>query len=361
MFEYVRIKNVEAGSILAKNVYDAKLRLLMKEGNVLTAKAIGSLKELGYKGVYIKTNSDIAMGDVHIPEPIIDDILQLRIINVLQDMYNNKAFHKNSFDMLFRKHLKLLESYINEVVDMVCQANDVNKLLYEAEDNRTKGNWLFYHMLNVCILSVGIGAAMGYEKSKLRELGLGAAMHDIGKSWYPDEVVNSEKLGNAEKQLLRDHTTEFFRILQRCEYPVAVTYTIWQHHEKANGTGYPHGLKDENIVKTAKIVAVANAYDNSINMNPYNLNPTHQSDALEYMCASPEFDKESVMALLKIVAPYPVGTTVILSNDEEGLVIKNKIGFPLRPVLMIKEANGRKFIDMSTDVNYRNVVLIKAK
>jgi len=361
MFEYVRMKDVQPGSVLAKNIYDDKIRLLMKEGNTLTFKAIGVIKNLGYKGIYIKSNSGIATGDVNIPEPIIDDILQLRIINVLQDIYNNKQFQKNAFDMLFHKQIKLLESYMEDAVELVKQAKDTNSLLYEAEDNRGKGNWLYYHMVNVCMLSLGIGASLGMEKTELYELGLGAIMHDIGKSWYSDEVVNSEKLGGMERQLLRDHTTEFFRILQRCQYPVNVTYTIWQHHEKSDGSGYPNGLKDDKIVKNAKIVAVANAYDNRININPYNKNPMHQSEALEYMCASPEFDQESVRALLNIVAPYPVGTNVVLSNNENALVIKNKIGFPLRPVVMIKSGNGRRFVDMVNDEAYRSVVVTGVK
>lgn len=361
MFEYVRIKDVTPGSILAQNVYDEKIRLLMKEGNVLSVKGISVIKELGYKGIYVKSNSDIATGDVNIPEPIIDDILQLRIIAVLQDIYKNKQFRNNSFDMQFHKNLKQLESYMDDVVDLIIQAHNCNTLLYEAEDNRSKGNWLFYHMVNVCILSLGIGASVGLSRTELHELGLGAVLHDIGKSWYSDEVVNSEKLGEAERKLLRDHTTEFFRILQRCQYPVNATYTIWQHHEKSDGSGYPNGLKDDKIVKTAKIVAVANAYDNRININPYNKNPMHQSEALEYMCASPEFDQESVRALLNIVAPYPVGTNIMLSNNKEALVIKNRIGFPLRPVVMIKGENGRRFVDMANDVNYRSVTVVGVK
>lgn len=357
MFEYVRIKNVQMGSILAKDVYNEKLKLLMKEGSTITPKAIYMLKQLGYKGIYIKTDSEIASGDVNIPEPLINDILQLRIIGILQDIYNNKKFHENPQELAFLKNMRELEECIEEVVSCIKQAKQNERLLYEAEDNRSKGNWIFYHMLNVCVLSVAIGTQMGLSETELKELGLGAVVHDIGKSWYKDDIVNSKKLGKKEKDLLRDHTTAFFRILQMCRYPVNVSYAVWQHHEKSDGSGYPNKIYDERIVKTAKIVAVANAYDNKINVNPYNENPIHQSEALEYMFASPEFEQDSVKALMNIVAPYPVGTSVTLSNDETALVIKNKTGFPLRPVVVVKKGSERKFIDMANDASYRNVII----
>ena len=357
MFEYVRIKKLKAGDVVAKNIYDDKSHLLIRKGNALTDRSISVIKEFGYKGVYIQVDGDTISGDVSVPEPVVDDITQLRVISILRDIYYNKEYHMNPYEPNFMKSLKLLEVDLRDMIHMMIDAKLHYALLFEAEDNRSKNNWLFYHLVNVCMLSIGIGISLGLTEEELFQVALGAVLHDMGKSWFADDVVNGEKLSKEKKKLLRDHTTEFFRILQRCQYPVNVTYAVWQHHEKLDGSGYPNGLLADKILLSARIVAVANAYDNMINLNPYNHEPIYQSDALECMCASTEFDVDCVRGLMAIVAPYPVGCHVLLSNNETALVIQNRVGLPLRPVVMIKTLEGRKYIDMSNNDEYRSVIV----
>ena len=148
-------------------------------------------------------------------------------------------------------------------------------------------------------------------------------------------MVSGDKLTESDKTLLREHPTNLFRILQKLNMPLDMCYAVWQHHEKYDGTGYPMGLMGEKIRLSARIVSVANHFDNMVNKNPYNQEVMLQDEVLEYMAASTEFDAECVKALFNIVATYPVGVRVELSNGETGIVIRNNKSMPLRPLVAV--------------------------
>ena len=214
--------------------------------------------------------------------------------------------------------------------------------------------WLYYHSLNVCFLSIGVAIKKGLSKMEIMDVALGAIYHDMGKAWFEDKIVNKRGLTEAEKTMLRQHPEKMFRFLQKHNYAVATLYSVWQHHEKINGEGYPSKIKGEKIVDAAKIVACANAYDNLINMNPYDGSLSmYQAEAIEYLSANLEQDVDSLRLLFKVVAPYPVGTKVRLSNGVEGLVLKNYSELPLRPALLV----GKDLVLLHNDPAYRNITI----
>ena len=269
MIEFIRTENLKSGDILAKTLYDETCRILMKAGGKLSDTSIRVIKQKGYKGIYIENNDGIRRESVPIPEPLIEELTQLQLMNLLKNIYQNKNIQKDYFDKTFMADKKKLHIFLEDIVDELVKANREGRLLFELEDARNMDTWIFYHLMKVCFLSIGIAIKMGYSKPEIMEIALGAIYHDMGKAWVPDAIINKKGLSEKEKELVRQHPEKMFRFLQKHNYSVTTTYAVWQHHEKISGTGYPLKLKCGKIIKSARIVSCANAYDNAVNMNPY--------------------------------------------------------------------------------------------
>lgn len=353
MIEFVRTENLKVGDIIEKPLYDEKCRILMKAGNPLTQTAIRLIKQNGYKGIYIENNDSVRRELIPIAEPLLDELQQLKLMNLLKNIYENKNISRDFFDKQFMADKKQLHDFLEDIIDELVKAEREHRLLFEMEDNRNAGTWIFYHSINVCLLSIGMAIKMGKSKPEIMEIALGAIYHDLGKAWFSDSLVNRAGLSEVERKQLREHPEKMFRFLQKHNYSVKTLYAVWQHHEKLNGTGYPQQLKTEKIVESARIVSCANIYDNMINKNPYKGDSFYQEDAIEYLSASSELDINCLRALLQVVVPYPVGTRVYLSNVQQGVVVRNNVGMPLRPVLII----NKELVYLNTDERYRNVTI----
>ena len=354
MIEYIRTENLKSGDILAKALYDENGRILLAVGKTVTETAIRVIRQYGYKGIYIENIDEFRREDIPIPEPLIDDYTQLQLIVILRNIYENKAIQYDYFDSRFMMDKKKLHEILEDIIDILLKAEKEGKLLFELEDSRNMSSWLYYHSLNVCFLSIGMAIKMGLSKNEVMDVALGAIYHDMGKAWFEDSIVNKRGLTEKERKLLREHPEKMFRFLQKHNYSVSTLYSVWQHHEKVNGEGYPSAIKGNKIVDAAKMVSCANAYDNMINMNPYEGKISmYQAEAIEYLSVNEEYDLDSLRMLFKVVAPYPVGTKIRLSNGAEGLVLKNFSDFPLRPAIII----GRDMILLHKDPSYRNITV----
>lgn len=353
MIEYVRTENLKPGDIIAKSLYDENGRILLRCAKPLTETAIRVIGQYGYKGIYIDNIDEFRRESIPIPEPLIDDLTQLQLMALLRNIYNNKAIQCDFFDNNFMADKKVLHEMMEEIVGKLIKAEEEGKLIFELEDARNMTSWLYFHSMNVCFLSIGMAIKMGMSKTEVMDVALGAIYHDMGKAWFADTIVNKKGITAQEKLLLREHPEKMFRFLQRHNYSVATLYAVWQHHEKINGTGYPAGVKAGKIVNSARIVSCANVYDNLVNMNPYENTSMYQAEVIEYISANEEQDLECIKALFEIVAPYPVGTKVRLSNGTEGIVLKNIPSMPLRPALIV----GRDLVLLNKDEKYRNITI----
>lgn len=355
MREYIRTKNIKEGDILAKTLYDDKMRIILREGNKVTKRLMNIISSLGYKGIYIDNTAEQRREDIPIAEPLVDDMITFHIIGLLSELIKRADTMSDINDSVFANYRKLIEEQIEEIVDKMTELERQQELLYETEDNRIKSKWIQYHSLNTCLIATGIAIKLGLNKQQVYNVAVGAMYHDIGKILLDLGLINKENLTDSERAEIRKHPEKAFRILQRLNYPVETTYAVWFHHEHCDGTGYPNGVTAEKIPLSAKIVALASAYDNMINFNPYNDKPMYQIDALNMLSADCRFDTSCVNALLHFVTPYPVGSKVELSNGKEALVLKNVPGLMERPYIII----GKEMISLSRDQRFMSVTITK--
>lgn len=135
----------------------------------------------------------------------------------------------------------------------------------EKRDPYTSG-----HQADVARLAVAIAQELGWDEFKIEGLRLGATIHDIGKVSVPSEILNKPgKLSDAEFALIREHPMTGYDILASVDFPWPIRRMVLQHHERLDGSGYPHGIDRDDIIDEARIIAVADVVDAITSHRPY--------------------------------------------------------------------------------------------
>lgn len=224
------------------------------------------------------------------------------------------------------------------VVDRIINQLEGNSEVYiDLNEFRKFDNDTYIHSVNVAILATLIGLQMGFTGQTLRELTLGAMLHDIGKSAIPFEILNkTANLTPAELEIIKKHPVLGEEMIRRTKLSSEVLSIIRHHHERWNGKGYPDGVRKRAIPLNAQIVAVSDVFDALVADRPYRkgLPPYH---ALEIIIAgsSEEFSEEIVKNFKQCLILYPQGSIVTLNTGEVGTVIGIHTNYPSRPLIKI--------------------------
>jgi len=159
---------------------------------------------------------------------------------------------------------KLLKSY-ESLQKTLNNAIDTMVKIVELRDPYTAG-----HQHRVADLAVAIAGEMKLEETQIGHLRMAAVIHDIGKIYIPSDILSKPgKLADLEFSLVKTHAQAGFDIVKGMDFPGAVAETILQHHERLDGSGYPNGLKAEDTLMKAKILAVADVVEAMSSHRPY--------------------------------------------------------------------------------------------
>lgn len=198
----------------------------------------------------------------------------------------------------------------------------------------------YSHPLNVTILALILAKALGLTAQEASCLGLGGLLHDIGKADMPDRILRkSDPLSMAESALLQQHPETAAKFGRKNGMPEPVIRILLQHHECCDGSGYPKHLRQADIDRLARIIAITNTYDNLC--NPQQLVPAMTPyEALAHMYARlrAKFDRDILTLLIKGLGVYPPGSTVQLSDGNYGLVLAINPNKPLRPNVLLHQS-----------------------
>ena len=128
---------------------------------------------------------------------------------------------------------------------------------------KNKDAYTSIHSMNVCILSLAFGRYLGLSEDTLNALGLGALLHDVGKVRVPMEILNKpDKLSVDEFEIMKRHPVDGLRIVSETKgIPSSAMDVVLSHHERAGGSGYPRGLRNNSISLFSKVVAIVDVYD----------------------------------------------------------------------------------------------------
>ncbi len=336
----IALFDAKPNMVVANDVFSRTGSLLVKQGSVLTNKRILKLIKYGVPTIHIwepfaTMESSQKVESVEFPDVICWETRQ-EAEQVVQDI-----FHDAKIGNLLRvnKAKKVVEKIIAELVK---NQNIIGKLT----DIRILDDYTFAHSVNVCVLAISTGIAMGYTKLRLRELGIGALLHDIGKMKISTDIIKKpSRLDDIEYNEIKKHPIFGYDLLKDHDDVSSSSAMIaLQHHERFSGNGYPHGVKKDEIHPYAKIVAVADVYD-ALTADRVYKNAVYPYEAIEVIIASGggQFDPEVVRTFVENVSIYPVGSVVSLSTGETGVITQVNRSLPIRPtVRLITDADGRE-------------------
>lgn len=339
------------GMRLARPLY-RKTDVMLAQGIVLTEQYIAGIQRCGYPGVYV---DDDLSADLEV-NSLISDELRAETVKSLEKVLLIAEMNENH-----TVKLPDIGKQMESIVDEVCRNHDV---MVNMLDLSSYDNYTYSHSLNVSLISLAVGMAMGLSRKELVGLGTGTLLHDIGKVYVDKRILlKNGPLNDEEFEVIKKHPRYGYDyITSRYHFPFGHCFAILDHHEKYNGSGYPNRKKGEEISLFGRICAVADVYDALTSKRPYR-DALPSYEGVEYVMggAGSQFDPVVVDAFTRRIAPYPVGTTVKLSNGWAGLVLKNYADCSLRPKLRIYQKNGQDVppfeISLQDDANYLNVTI----
>ncbi len=253
----------------------------------------------------------------------------------------------------FERSLARMRSVMTKIRNRPTAAVDEAQLLIEdiveklmCDDNVTlhlmngKNEFedIYFHSLNVAVIAMMIGRAKGYSAKQLKELSFAALFHDMGKIKIPTAILRKQvPLTEPETNYLKLHTKYGLDLANQIEgFPEPAKTVIAQHHELRDGSGYPEGLKGDEIDELAQIVIVANAFDNLCH-TPIASEQKIPYTALSHLYKNCKhiYKEENLNILIKFMGVFPPGTVVQLSNNMVGLVISVNASNLLFPNVLV--------------------------
>ncbi len=240
------------------------------------------------------------------------------------------------------------------MVDDLAQAVSQNRtLLLALTTLKNYDNYTFTHMVNVSILTMGQARALGIDGALLREFGLAALMHDIGKVRTPLEILQKpDRLTDDEFAIMRRHTVDGAEILRATpDIPTLAPVVAFEHHLRIDGSGYPRGITRRSLNLGTMLCSVADVYDAMRSQRSYQ--KAFPSDRiLEVLKQSDgqQFDRHLVRRFSQLIGIYPVGNLVRLDTGETAVVVKVHAPDPRRPHVRVAcDRSGRR-LDAPYDV-----------
>lgn len=313
------------GMVLARPVYGLKGELLLSKGAKLTASHIFALRRRGVLAVQVQGPLPFDFLDAR---KVLEDEVRVEAMNAVRT-WVERGRNRNDFTGVVEQ----VKTVVEEILAGKAPCGSLSEI-------STADTYTFTHSVDVCILSVATGVKLGYGRKDLVKLGLGALLHDLGKTKVPPEILNKpDKLTDEEFAEIKKHPVWGYKMLldepdSRIELESLLV--MLNHHEKYDGSGYPRGLKDKEIGTMAGICAAADMYNAITTDRVYRRAlPPHEAYEMIAGAGGTLLDFQVVQAFLSCVEPYPVGTVVRLSTRDVACVVSVDSALPFRPVVVL--------------------------
>ena len=329
---------------------------LVRKGAALTKDMIGLMRKYQIQFAYI-TDRPLGKHDspkrIYIPasKPSISGQLRDSAIVSLEKVFKNALIGASDIHVSTIAVIKDIDDVVSKVVDALDGQAMVGIMNLKSYDDYT-----YSHSLSVAVISTAIGEALGMGHSDLRRLCKSAILHDIGKASVPIELINKPtRLDSDEFSIIKQHPIFGYGYLSHTSAgDEDLLRAVIYHHERVDGSGYPHGFKGNKIPLWSRIIAVADVYDALTSNRPYRV-PFRPGEAIEYLMGGvgKAFDYDVTVGFLRKVDVYPIGSVLSLSNGKTAVVYNNEN--TLRPVVRILSSG--EVVDLYRDRKYLSVTI----
>lgn len=330
-------------------------------------KVISRISKQGIKEVYIDTEEGLDVDEGLTRDEVAHDIdsafgkisiqpIPSKIVPIEEELLNAQKIHKEakrvvvSFmeDAKLGKQVELekVDNVVERMVDSIFRNKDALEYLGKV---RSVDEYTFMHSVNVCVLMVSFSKSFGLDRRIIKEVGVGALLHDVGKMRVPQEILNkSSRLNEEEFKKMKDHVVQGIKILAQTPGVSNVSRDVaLEHHERFDGSGYPRGLKGEEISKYGQMASIVDVYDAITSDRVYHKG-MNSVDGLRklYEWSRFHFREDLVQQFIQSVGIYPTGTLVRLESGYLAVVIEQGEESLLRPVIrVIYNAKKERYVE----------------
>ncbi len=336
-------KEIQTGAYTATPVYTKTGQMILSANTLLTAQQISRLEFYGIEWVNIKEPSDITE-ETDSPQPE-ESASYSQKVKKSEEFHTFKAdFHEksryleSSFDDLLNKNLPVESRALIDQVSTLYADRLTSLSVFDMLHNmRQIDDTTFAHSINVALIGRMMGEWLGLSDEDLDVLTLAGLLHDIGKCTIdPNILLKPSSLTPKEYEEVKKHAVNGAEVLASQDLDERIVETARMHHERCDGSGYPSGLKDDEIPDFAKIIAIADVYDAMTSNRPYRKGycpfeviATFEREGLE------KYDAEYILTFMTRILDTYMGNTVMLSDGTTGTVIMNNTVHYSRPLLRL--------------------------
>lgn len=317
-----------------------------------TDEELEQLKSLCIFVIVDETQSKVAVGSVGKPADDsgtpskTDSVPKLPIQSVGRPPKTRASVQENIGQMLTNaksgEPIDIKES--QKIVARLVQQSTNHNLMMQMSNLRNRQDRNAGHALNTAILAIAFGKHLGHSEERLNYLGLGAILHDIGKARIPNEILNKTgKLTDEEMTLVKRHPNDGYEMLMAADkVPDEVLNMVRHHHERVDGSGYPTGIKGNDVPLSVGIISLADAYETLTTDNPYQpaLTPVQAQQRLR-TTGTESFGKDLLQDFMRFMGLYPIGSVVKLSSGDIAVVFSADPKTRMRPlIILVRDEKG---------------------
>ena len=267
------------------------------------------------------------------------------------DSHRNGLYHKTSdyLDQVFNavKNRKRFapEPGLRILLQMAEDDRIQDELFITAIHLDDRFKYVIHHSINVAVYALKMADDLGFDQTRKIELGMAALVHDIGMAVIPDKILYKQKeLNRQEIEILRNRPNYSYKILRSLGGGFAyLAETAAQVYERIDGSGYPRGLKGDEIHEYAQIIGLLDMFEALIHSRPQRDKVTHFTAVKEVInSCKHRFQRRHLKSLLSIFTVFPIHSYVRLNSNAIGKVIETYADQPMRPKLQIVYDSQRR-------------------
>ncbi len=330
-----KIEFLVPGMELARDVYTSDGKILASENTIINKTLIRNLQNWDINKVSIFTEITT--------NPITDPKVQK-----FMNSYNQSvATVQKTFDDIRQTQEVPIETFTNTADDIVDNISDTGNAIDQLYNLPQCDDYTFRHSVNVSAIAALIATWLKFPPESVSAIALAGLLHDVGKSQLPPEILNkSHRLAPKDYELYKTHTTLGYDLVSKIpNIAQSVLAAILDHHEREDGNGYPNQLTSEDIHPYAKIIAVADLFDEALTIHcdtPGALSPYLSLDKLRQDIYS--IDANTCLTFTENMMNFLSGNLVALTNGQQGRVVFVNKDKPSNSI--VQQPDG-KIIDLS--------------